>query len=286
MTKTIKLGGIRTTFEDEGEGSVLLLIHGHPFDRSMWYPQIKVFASRGRRVLAPDLRGYGETAAGGRKTTLDVFAEDLSDLLRALSVQEPVVLCGLSMGGQIAMEFCKRHPERVGGLALVATSPQKETPVGKRSRVSTAIRLRTEGMRRYANEMLPKMLAQTTITSRPELSLYVLQMMRAAPADGCAAALLGRAERPGYEDVLSTFTHPSLVVAGDGDSFTSKGHASLMHKLLNGSEFVWMKGVGHMPNLEAAEDFNAALSRLLSRVDSARSAIVEPIHSPHAAARP
>jgi pimeloyl-ACP methyl ester carboxylesterase len=263
--------GAAIRFEERGAGDdVLLLIHGHPFDRSMWRPQLEAAAAAGWRAIAPDLRGYGASGGGGDKVTLDMFAEDLAILLDRLEVPDAVV-GGLSMGGQIAMEFCRSRPERVRGLLLAATSPRAETEEGKEVRRLTADRLLAEGMEAYAEELLPRMLAPGSIAEGPALAGYVLGMMRSAPAGGAAAALRGRAERPPYEPVLQGLDVPGLVVVGDEDAFTGREDADLMHRLLRGSELLWLEGVGHMPNLEEPNLFNAALVALLHRVSEGKA---------------
>src|SRR6185437_6624185 len=187
---------------EAGEGErALLLIHGHPFDRSMWQPQIGWAAQLGWRVIAPDLRGYGASDGAGEKTTLEVFARDLLALLDYLKIGRAVV-AGLSMGGQIAMELCRLHPERLQGLILAATFPQAETAGGKRQRYATAERLLAQGMAAYAEELLPRMLAARSIEAFPEIAEDVSRMMRSAPPAGAAAALRGRAERPDYRQAL------------------------------------------------------------------------------------
>jgi pimeloyl-ACP methyl ester carboxylesterase len=270
----VSVNGITIRFDDEGAGNAppLLLVHGHPFDRSMWRPQVKAFGRTDQRVIAPDLRGYGETSVVPGKTTLDVFARDLEALLDACGVRGSIVICGLSMGGQIAMEFCRLFPWRVAGIALAATVPQSETDEGKRRRILMADRLLREGMEPYAEETLPKMLAARSIRTLPAIAEHVLGMMRQAQPSGAAAALRGRAERPAYEGVLAGLDVPALIVVGDEDAFTTREDAERMHALLKRSELVWMEGVGHMPNLEREADFNAALERLLSAVRVAASA--------------
>ena len=132
-----------------------------------------------------------------------------------------------------------------------------------------ADRLLREGMGPYAEEVLPKMLGAEPIATRPELAAKVLAMMRGARPEGAAAALRGRAERPAYEESLRRLSVPALVVVGDEDAFTTRADAEEMHRLLDGSELLWLERVGHMPNLERAGAFNAALERLFERVGAA-----------------
>jgi 3-oxoadipate enol-lactonase len=115
-----KVNGIRLSYGDTGEAanvSVLLLVHGHPFNRTMWLPQVDAFSAAGWRVLTPDLRGYGESEVKSDLVTLDVLAHDLASLLDYVGV-DCVVMGGLSMGGQIVMEFCRRSARAAGATLL------------------------------------------------------------------------------------------------------------------------------------------------------------------------
>jgi pimeloyl-ACP methyl ester carboxylesterase len=305
----VLVNGITVAYEDVGEREdVLVLVHGHPFNRTMWRPQVEWIETLNRprarardlgvalptvrfgdqsesvsgdchtariehegghdygmspwRVIVPDLRGYGDSTVVSGKTTLDVFASDIAGLLDGLDIRE-VVIGGLSMGGQIVMEFCRQYPERVRGVLLAATICRAETPEGRRLRAAMAERLLREGMGPYAEEVLPKMVAN--LQAFPEVGEHVRTMMRSTNPIGAAAALRGRAERPDYAETLARIDVPALVVVGDEDAFTTRDDADQMSGLLKRSELVWMKQVGHMPNLEREPQFNKALGRLLER---------------------
>lgn len=252
----ISLRGIDVAYDDAGSGpDAVLLVHGHPFDRSMWAPQVDAIVAAGWRAIAPDLRGYGDTTVVAGTTTLDQFADDVIALLDHLQL-ERIVLGGLSMGGQIVMEFARRYAPRLRAIILAATFPQSESGDGQRRRRAMAERLLAQGMNGYAQETLPKMLSPGTIARCPHVAEHVLRMMRRTSPVGAAAALRGRAERPGYEDVLARLTVPALIVVGDEDAFTTRDEAERMHALIAGSELVVMDGVGHMPNLERPDEFN------------------------------
>ncbi|MEV4936520.1 alpha/beta fold hydrolase [Streptomyces zaomyceticus] len=258
-------------YEDRGTGPVLLLVHGHPFDHTMWQPQIDRF-SRTHRVIAPDLRGYGRTplgtprdttGAGGRPraTGLGDFAEDLVDLLDALDVRD-CVLAGLSMGGQIAMEFRRRHPGRLRGLVLADTFPAAETEEGRAARNAMADRFLAGGadaVREYADEVLDRMVAPYNTHAAP----HVHRMMCATDPAGAAAALRGRAERPDYRQTLTTVPFPALVVVGRDDTYTPVADAEEMHALLPHSTLAVVERAAHLPNLERPEEFDAALASYL-----------------------
>jgi 3-oxoadipate enol-lactonase len=239
-------------YDDKGTGDAVVLVHGHPFDRSMWRPQVERF-SRTHRVIAPDLRGYGESTVVPGKTTLDVFAEDIATLLDRLGIDK-IVLGGLSMGGQIVMEFHRLFPDRIRGLMLADTFPGAETPEGRQARNDMADRILVEGMGPYADEVIWKMVAPYN----KHAADHVLKMMRAAPPEGAAAALRGRAERPDYVDVLSLIKVPTLVVVGRDDEYTPVSEAERMRDLIAGAELVVVEGAAHLPNLERQTEFDHA----------------------------
>ncbi|MFB7332342.1 alpha/beta fold hydrolase [Streptomyces adustus] len=244
-------------------GVPLVLVHGHPFDRSMWAPQIEAFSS-GRRVVAPDLRGYGASPVVPGRTPLSVFAQDIEALLDDLGV-DAFVLAGLSMGGQIAMECQDRFGDRVRGLVLADTFPEAETPEGRAARNAMADRLLREGMRGYADEVLEKMVDPG---AAPAVKSHVHRMMTATRPEGAAAALRGRADRPDYRDLLTRVPVPALVVVGADDTYTPVADAESMHALLPDSTLRVIEGAAHLPNLERPTEFNVALEAFLTRVDA------------------
>ncbi|MER7000374.1 alpha/beta hydrolase [Streptomyces sp. NPDC000410] len=248
-------------YDDKGSGPALVLVHGHPFDRSMWAPQLAAFSAT-HRVVAPDLRGYGTSSVVPGTTLLTDFAHDLAALLDRIGVGR-FVLGGLSMGGQIAMECYRLFPERITGLVLADTFPAAETDEGKDLRNAMADRLLAEGMRGYADEVRDKMVAPYNT----EASGTVHRMMLAAPPEGAAAALRGRAERPDYRDLLTRVTVPALVVVGRDDAYTPVADAEAMHAALPDSTLCVIEGAAHMPNLERPAEFDAALRAYLERLN-------------------
>jgi pimeloyl-ACP methyl ester carboxylesterase len=261
--RTITLDRTVLAYDDVGpdRGTPLLLVHGHPFDRSMWEPQLRRFGAD-RRVIVPDLRGYG--ASGGAVPDWAAFADDLAALLDGLRVPRAVV-AGLSMGGQIALEFWARHPRRVAGLLLADTTAAGETEQSRAARVAQAQRLLREGMDPYAVEMLYLMVAPHC---PPAVARHVLAMMRSTDPAGAAAAQRARADRPDRRADLVTVAVPTVVVVGSEDTFTPVADAQVIADGVPGAELVVVDGAAHLPNLERPDAFDAALARLLDRVDA------------------
>lgn len=262
---TKQIRGIKMGYDETGKGIPLLFVHGHPFDRSMWREQIKAFASK-YRIIAPDLRGYGESEITSDVTMLEEFALDVAALLDDLKVED-IVLCGLSMGGQIAFEFYRLFPKRVRALILADTFAQLDDTERKQSRYDTAERLVKEGMHDYAREVLPKMIAPQTIAEQPEVKAHVLSMMRGTLPQGAAAALRGRAERPDYTPLLPQMNVPTLIVVGSVDEFTPVSDAEFMRDRIPDAKMAIIEGAGHMPNLENPKEFNRIVAEFLKTLD-------------------
>src|SRR6187401_144521 len=113
----VSLGDLHLNVVEQGSGRPLLLVHGFPLDNSMWSEQIADL-SKDFRVIAPDLRGFGQSEVSRGTVTMQQFADDLAKLLDAMGVKEPVAFCGLSMGGYIAWQFVARHRKKLGALII------------------------------------------------------------------------------------------------------------------------------------------------------------------------
>ncbi|MBT2481705.1 alpha/beta fold hydrolase [Streptomyces sp. ISL-94] len=257
--------GVNLFFDDLGprRGTPVILIHGHPFNRTMWAPQTAALTSAGYRVITPDLRGYGESPVVPGKALLADLADDIAALLARLGL-ERVVVGGVSMGGQIAMEMRLRHPGVVRALVLSDTSPVPETEEGQKFRRELAERLLSEGMRPYAEEVIDKMLAPYNVAGMPEAAARVSAMMCATDPEGAAAALRGRAERPDYRPVLDGAAEPCLVVVGADDVYTPVAEAEALHALMPHSVLAVIERAGHLPGVEQPEAFNRVLLEFLA----------------------
>ncbi|RST16530.1 alpha/beta fold hydrolase [Streptomyces sp. WAC05374] len=247
-------------YDDRGptDGTPVVLVHGHPFNRTLWAPQAEALATAGYRVVTPDLRGYGDSGVTPGKVFLSDFADDLAALADHLGI-ESAVIGGVSMGGQIAMDFRRRYPRRVRALVLSDTSADAETDEGKAFRNSLADRLLAEGMDGYAKEVIDKMLASYNVTALPGVAAQVLGMMRATDPRGAAAALRGRAERPDYNDTLAAVDVPTLIVVGADDAYTPVATAEAMHRLVPHATLSVIERAGHLPGAEQPQRFNQVL---------------------------
>jgi 3-oxoadipate enol-lactonase len=263
MEKSVIINGITINYLIAGEGEAIVLIHGHPFDHTMWQPQIDAFSGR-YQVIVPDLRGYGKSGLPeGGVSRFEDYSTDILQLLDILRVDNFHV-AGLSMGGQLAMEVYRQAPSRVKSLILADTFATLDTPEAKTARNDGADRMLREGMDGYANESIHKMIKAEHVTKMPGVAAHVMRMMTSTNPKGAAMAMRARSERIDYlNEVLPQIKVPVLIVVGRQDEFTPVAKAEEMRAVIPGSKLVVIEDAGHMPNLERAPEFNQIMMDFL-----------------------
>jgi len=260
---TTHINGIDLYYEVHGDGDAILLVHGHPFDHTMWNPQIEAF-SKQYQVIAPDLRGYGKTAVAPAR--FEDYTTDMLLLMDMLGI-ENFHVAGLSQGGQFIMEIYRQAPARVKSLILADTFAGLDTPEAKQIRYNGADKMEAEGMDSYANESIYKMIRREHVDTMPEVAAHVMRMMKATVPLGAATAMRARCERIDYLNVvLPTITCPTLIAVGRQDEFTPVAKAEEMARAIKGSKLVVIEDAGHMPNLEHPEEFNQIVLDFLKEI--------------------
>lgn len=251
-------------FDDYGPGPVVVLLHGFPLNRSMWAAQEASVGSI-YRVIAPDLRGHGESAAPEGVYTMDTMADDVIELLDSLRIEEPVVLGGLSMGGYVALSLVTRYPERFRALVLMDTRAKADTAEAAKSREELATLVETSGNAGHVvDAMLPRFFSPASARKHPERIEPVRAMMERTPARALAGALRGMAVRPDRTPELGRITVPTLVVVGADDAITPPAEARALAESLPDARLAVIPEAGHLAPLENPADTDAALLQFLA----------------------
>ncbi len=252
-------------FQDSCDKPALLLIHGFPLNSQMWDPQLEDLGEF-VRVIAPDLRGYGQSDSVPGPYSITQLADDCADLLGHLNVATPFVVCGLSMGGYIALEFYRRYPEQVAGLILVSTRAGADSEEGKAGRDKAAELAKSEGATAVSGGMLPKMLAPQNVETDEELVDYVKEVMSNASLNGVVGALNAMRDRIDSTPTLGDIDVPVLIIHGADDQLIPVSEAELMFKAIPDAELVVIPDAGHLPNLEQPDMFNDAVIDFLEEL--------------------
>ncbi|MBL7951485.1 MAG: alpha/beta fold hydrolase [Flavobacteriales bacterium] len=239
----------------------LFLLHGFPHDRTLWDGNLGALSDTAK-VIALDLPGFGNNTYHPTTTTMEAMALDVKEQLAQHGV-ERIVLCGLSMGGYVAMAFMEQWPELVSGAILCNTRSTADTEEAKAGRGTTAQDALEKGMTVIARGMLPKVLGATTRRERPALVAQVEALMARQSAEGVAAASRGMALRPDRTGILRAFTPPALVITGAEDALMPLPTSEAMASAFPNAQLVVLPAAGHLSNVEAPDAFNTAVSTYL-----------------------
>ena len=261
---TVQTNGIDTAYTDQGQGDgpPVVLIHGFPYNKSMWDDQVAAL-SGSHRVITYDLRGHGDSGATEEPYTMEMLADDLHILVESLSLGE-VALGGFSMGGYVALAFARQYPEHLAKLMLLDTRHLPDSDQAKEGRENLAKQVEADGVGGVAEGLPARMLTEATVSNRPEVAAKASDMIRAAAPAGVAGAARGMALRRDQTDMLGGISVPTLVVVGDQDGITPPADAEAMAAAIPNATLVTIADASHLSNLDKPDEFNRALVDFLS----------------------
>ena len=252
------------SYQDSVDRVPLLWIHGYPLSNLLWEFQVTDLADIARQIT-PDLRGHGRTESAPPPYSMALLADDCVRLLDHLGFEGPVVIGGLSMGGYVALEICRRYPQHVAGLILAATRAGADSEAGKAGRDQAAELVKDQGVGAIVEAMLPKMLAPETYAEQPDLVEFVRDMMMETSVEGVVGALAAMRDRVDSTGDLPLIDVPTLVVHGAEDQLIPVSEAEILATSLPDAELVIVPGAGHLLNLEQPDAFNDAVRVFLER---------------------
>lgn len=263
---TARVNGVSLSYEEAGEGPPLLFIHAFPVGRGMWAPQIPFFA-RHFRVITYDCRGFGRSEAPTTPTAYSqaLSVEDARGLLAHLGAL-PAAVCGLSMGGNIALNLALAHPESVRVLIACDTGAGSEDPAGFRARCAEYAEAAKRGMDAFFEAAMQwNVFADFAKRGEREAAL-LRQLVLAQPPHGIGlTALHTLATRlPIYalEARLEAMRVPTLVVYGEHDEPCVQT-SQFMARTIPGARLWMVPGASHFVNIDYPDLFNETLLAFL-----------------------
>lgn len=224
----------------------ILWLHGFPFTSAIFAKQLAI---PGVNHVMPDLPP---------RESMDDYARFAIEQLDAQKI-EKATFAGLSMGGYICFAALRLFPERVSGLILIDTRETADTDEARQGRYATIEKAQREGTDPIVESMLPKML---TKDAPDDMRDYVREVMRSASREFVIAALRAMASRPDSSALLPQIAVPTLIVVGEEDSVTPPKDAERMAGAIPNARLVRIAGAAHLPNVEQAEEVNAAVKSL------------------------
>lgn len=242
MNKAV-INGVELAWERRGNGPPLVLLHGFPLDHSIWNDALPMLENDFDLIL-PDLRGFGESSMLESPYSMKDLAGDIASLLDSFGV-EKAHLAGHSMGGYVGLAFAKAFPQRVNGLALVASQAAGDSPERKEGRYKTAAEVADCGVRVVAEAMTDKFSADARVKDalRP--------LMERQSVAAVMSALHVMALREDLTDFIASFDRRLVLIHGDADALIPVDRAREIRSLQPSAHFFELPGIGHAPMMEA-----------------------------------
>ncbi len=248
-------------YDDTGaqEGPAIIFIHAFPLNRKMWAPQgvLKAHA----RLVTYDMRGFGKSKAADGQIPFELYVDDLLALIERVNADD-VVLCGLSMGGYVALRAAERAADRISALILADTKSEADGDEAKVKRASGVLSIKKQGLAPFADGFLKSVLAPRSL-QKTSLVSSVREMILETEPSGACAALLAMAGRTDTTSALKKLGMPSLVMVGAHDGVTPPAAAQALAKGLPKSQLAVIPEAGHLSSLENPEAFNSLVVEFL-----------------------
>lgn len=258
--------GTTIHYKENGDkkGLPLVLIHGFPFNLDMW-DGLVANLPQDIRCIRFDVRGHGKSEVGDGQYSIEFFVDDLVALLDELGL-EKAVICGLSMGGYIALRAIERNPEKISAIILCDTRSDADTDEGKIKRADAIKKVKTIGVVAYSEEFVKIVFTENTLKNKPETVEELKKIIQGNTEKGICGTLLALAARTDTTASLEKIKVPTLIIVGEEDKLTPPASSEAMKNKIKGSKLQIISGAAHMSNLENPELFNTTIINFLEEI--------------------
>jgi pimeloyl-ACP methyl ester carboxylesterase len=253
-------------YEALGDGPALVLLHAFPADHRMWMAVAEKLATR-YRVIIPDLRAHGRSGVGSGPATMEKHAADVLRICRENDVDR-AVFGGVSIGGYVLFEFLRRYRERVVGLILSDTRAPADADDTRASRFKSIDDAKRFGPEPFIDNMLQRLLGETTRRNRPDIVEQVRAMASVMTADRIAAVQQGMAARTDSTSLLASIAAPTLLLFGEEDVVTPRADAETLKRGIPNSTLQIIPNAGHLAVFEQQDECARLIRQFCERLGS------------------
>ncbi|HEX3073065.1 MAG TPA: alpha/beta fold hydrolase [Ignavibacteriales bacterium] len=244
----LKINGLSVTAEGDKNNQSIIFLHGFPFDSHMWHNQVERL-KKNYYCVTYDLRGLGKSSVGDGQYTIEMYADELFSIMNELTLVKPVV-CGLSMGGYIALRALEKNQNAFKAAVLCSTKSEEDDKAGKLKRAAGIAAINKDGVEKFCEGLLPNCFSDISMAEMKDM--YEDTLARAKKSDplgvkGCLLAMAGRTDTTAF---LSQLDLPTLVIAGSIDKIVSAESMRGMAEKIKNSDFGSAPRAGHMTSLE------------------------------------
>jgi 3-oxoadipate enol-lactonase len=265
---SVNVNAIDLSYDDVGEGSIpIVFLHGFPFDKTMWHEQLDYLQAT-HRVIACDIRGFGKSIDEESHLSMDLFANDLILFIDKLNLDK-VIICGLSMGGYIALNAVQRFPSRFEALILCDTQCIADSHDVKAKRFKTIDDVKEYGETNFNEGFIKNVFHEDSLTNRQEVVEKLRSVVFANSQHIISQGLIALAERSETCSFLDDIAMPTLIICGREDAVTPLDESKFMNKQIKGSVLHVINNAGHVSNLEEPRKFNKLIRDFLNDFSNA-----------------
>ena len=261
----INVNDIKVCYDDHGKGEIpIIFIHGFPFDKLMWQPQLDLFG-KNYRVIAYDIRGFGKSAIGSAQGSINLFADDLVKFMDGLEIKKAIV-CGLSMGGYILLNAIIRYPQRFDAIILSDTQCIADSFEAKEKRKKAISQIVAGKINDFALGFIANIFSDETKKTKGDVVEKIKRTILSTRAEAVTATLSVLAERQNLCSSISQIEVPTLIICGEQDIVTPVEQAEFLHDTIPNSQLKIIENAGNMSNLAKPDEFNMHIVEFLSGI--------------------
>ncbi len=241
----------------------IIFVHGFPYDHTMWDFQIEEL-SKEYFCVTYDIRGLGESYIGDGQYTMEAYAWDLFSIMDELHIEKPI-LCGLSMGGYIALRAVEKEQNRFAGLILCDTRSEADDNNGKIKRSNAIDKISVQGVEAFVNDFVPNCFHPRTPKRLAEMYNQIFYTAKNQNSVGVKGALIAMLSRRDTTDSLKQIKIPTLVLVGAEDALTPPKVMKKISKNIKKSKFYVVPKAGHMTPLENPDFVNIKIKKFIEK---------------------
>ncbi|MDR0661278.1 MAG: alpha/beta hydrolase [Prevotellaceae bacterium] len=266
MESFMMSNGIALRVNDQGEGCVIVLLHGYLEILEIWEP-FAILLAKHYRIISLDLPGHGLSGWNGGIHTMEFMADTIKGVLDKLQIKE-CLMVGRSMGGYVTLAFAKKYNDMLKGICLFHSTPNPDTEEKKINRDREIELIREDKLGLIAAQAIPNIFASGNLKKYKETIEEIKVNVEFADKDGIIACLQGMKEREDMNDFLLHYSKPILLVLGKNDNLIGWDVAeSLIDKFKN-AEVLVLENSGHVGFIEEQEAAEKGLLAFATKVFS------------------
>jgi 3-oxoadipate enol-lactonase len=272
MTMNIEIDShFQVEYSQSGQGSPVVFLHAFPLCDKMWESQLAALEGE-YLAIAPNARGFANTtpfvmASAEVSPSIPQLAHDLNAFLDALQITEPIVLCGLSMGGYTALNFAHEYPERLRALVLCDARAEADSEEARAKRNDNIQFAQEKGTWAITERLLPALVSEQTRNNNPALMEQLLEWGSSQHVSTITEALEALRDRPDTTPWLPEISVPTLIILGEHDGLVPPEAITNLKNGIPHARLEIIPEAGHLSNLEQPAAFNRILLDFLRSLD-------------------